>query len=164
VSRESDSQKQFLEVMEAFAGPVGRLCRAYATSAADRDDLFQDIFLAIWRALPAFRGESSMRTWVYRIAHNVALTWQTRDRRRQSRETGLDEDIRGGGDIDLRRLALKQAIAGMTPADRTLTLLWLEGLSAAEIEEVTGVKSATVAVRLSRIRKQLSPIEVSHAR
>lgn len=162
MSRESDYQQQFIEVMEAFAGPVGRLCRAYASSPADRDDLFQDIFLAIWRALPAFRGESSMRTWVYRIAHNVALTWQTRDRRRQSRETRLDEDLQSGGDMDLRRLALKQAIAGMNPADRTLTLLWLEGLSAAEIEDVTGVKSATVAVRLSRIRKQLSPIEVSH--
>ena len=49
----------------------------------------------------------------------------------------------------------------MNPADRTLTLLWLEGLSAAEIEDVTGVKSATVAVRLSRIRKQLIPVETN---
>jgi DNA-directed RNA polymerase specialized sigma24 family protein len=49
----------------------------------------------------------------------------------------------------------------MNPADRTLTLLWLEGLSAAEIEDVTGVKAATVAVRLSRIRKQLNPMEVT---
>ena len=63
--------------------------------------------------------------------------------------------------MDLRRLALKRAIAGMNPADRTLTLLWLEGLSAAEIEDVTGVKAATVAVRLSRIRKQLNPVEVT---
>jgi DNA-directed RNA polymerase specialized sigma24 family protein len=61
--------------------------------------------------------------------------------------------------VDLRRLALKRAIAGMNPADRTLTLLWLEGLSAAEIEDVTGIKAATVAVRLGRIRKQLVPIE-----
>jgi len=146
--------------MEAYAGPVRRLCGAYAFSAADRDDLFQDIFLAVWRALPSFRGDSSTRTWVYRIAHNVALTWQTRDRRRQSRETRLDEDIESAGHTDLRRLALKQAIAGMQPADRTLTLLWLEGLSAAEIEAVTGVKAATVAVRLSRIRRQLNPTEV----
>jgi DNA-directed RNA polymerase specialized sigma24 family protein len=72
----------------------------------------------------------------------------------------LDEDIETAKHTDLRRLALKQAIAGMKPADRTLTLLWLEGLSAAEIEAVTGVKSATVAVRLSRIRRQLNPIEV----
>jgi RNA polymerase sigma-70 factor, ECF subfamily len=161
VSRDSDCKAQFSELMEAFAGPIRRLCAAYAFSAADREDLFQDIFLAVWRALPGFRGDSSVRTWLYRIAHNVALTWQTRDRRRQSRETPLGDDIAVAGPTDLRRLALKRAIAGMNPGDRTLTLLWLEGLSAAEIEEVTGVKSATVAVRLSRIRKQLNPTEVT---
>ena len=63
--------------------------------------------------------------------------------------------------MDLRRIALKRAIASLNPADCTLTLLWLEGLSAAEIEDVTGVKSATVAVRLSRIRKQLNPTEIT---
>ena len=89
VSRESDDKAQFSELMEAYAGPIRRLCAAYAASAADREDLFQDIFLAVWRALPGFRGDSSARTWLYRIAHNVALTWQTRDRRRQSRETPL---------------------------------------------------------------------------
>jgi RNA polymerase sigma-70 factor, ECF subfamily len=161
VRREADDRGQFSELMEAYAGPVRRLCGAYAFSAADRDDLFQDVFLAVWRALPSFRGDSSTRTWVYRIAHNVALNWQMRDRRRQARETRLDEDIESAEQMDLRRLALKQAIAGMKPADRTLTLLWLEGLSAVEIEAVTGVKSATVAVRLSRIRRQLNPIEVA---
>ena len=122
-----DEKARFGELMEAYAGPIRRLCA---------------------------------RTWLYRIAHNVALTWQARDRRRQSRETPLENDVEGGRHMDLRRLALKRAIAAMNPADRTLTLLWLEGLSAAEIEEVTGVKSATVAVRLSRIRKQLTPVEV----
>jgi RNA polymerase sigma-70 factor (ECF subfamily) len=137
------------------------LCAVYAASAADREDLFQDIFLAVWRALPAFRGDSSARTWLYRVAHNVALTWQTRDRRRQSRETVLREEFQSSDHTDLRRLALNQAIAAMSPGDRTLTLLWLEGLSAAEIEDVTGVKAGTVAVRLSRVRKQLSPSEVT---
>jgi RNA polymerase sigma factor (sigma-70 family) len=161
VSREADDKVRFGELMETFAGPIRRLCGAYALSPADREDLFQDIFLAVWRALPGFRAESSVRTWLYRIAHNVALTWQTRDRRRQSRETPLDDEIEVAGHMDLRRLALKRAIAAMTPADRTLTLLWLEGLSAAEIEDVTGVKAGTVAVRLSRIRKQLNPMEVA---
>ncbi len=157
----SEERARFGELMEAYAGPVRRLCAAYAVNGADREDLFQDIFLAVWRALPGFRGEASTRTWLYRIAHNVALTWRTRDRRRQSRETPLEDDVWVAGHLDLRRLALRRAIAAMNPADRTLTLLWLEGLSAAEIEDVTGVKSATVAVRLSRIRKQLIPVEVN---
>jgi RNA polymerase sigma-70 factor (ECF subfamily) len=159
VSGGSDERARFGELMEAYAGPIRRLCAAYAVNGADREDLFQDIFLAVWRALPGFRGEASTRTWLYRIAHNVALTWRTRDRRRQSRETPLEDDVGVAGHMDLRRLALRRAIAAMNPADRTLTLLWLEGLSAAEIEDVTGVKSATVAVRLSRIRKQLIPVE-----
>ena len=82
--------------MGTYEGPVRRLCAAYA-SGADREDLFQDVFLAVWRALPAFRGDASERTWLYRIAHNVALTWQTRDRRRRSRETALDDDVRAPG-------------------------------------------------------------------
>ncbi|PYQ46061.1 MAG: hypothetical protein DMF77_02345 [Acidobacteria bacterium] len=75
--------------------------------------------------------------------------------------TAMNAGIDPSGCTDLRRLALNQAVAAMNPADRTLTLLWLEGLSAAEIEDVTGVKAATIAVRLSRIRKQLSPVEVT---
>jgi RNA polymerase sigma factor (sigma-70 family) len=161
VTGDSDAKAQFSELMEAYAGPIRRLCAAYAIGGADRDDLFQEIFLAVWRALPGFRGDASVRTWLYRIAHNVALTWQARDRRRQFREAPLDDDVAAAGDGDLRRLALKQAVAAMSPVDRTLTLLWLEGLSGAEIEQVTGIKSATVAVRLSRIRKQLNPIEVT---
>ena len=147
MSRESDYKTQFIGMMETFAGPIRRLCAAYAFSAADREDLFQDIFLAVWRALPGFRGDASVRTWLYRIAHNVAFTWQTRDRRRQRRETAWDDHIEPVGHMDVRRIALNRAIASLNPADRTLTVLWLEGLSAGEIEEVTGVKAATVAVR-----------------
>src|SRR5438045_4607429 len=111
--------------MGAYAAAMRRLCTAYTHTTPDGEDLFQEIFLAVWRALPGFRGESSTRTWLYRIAHNVALTWQARDRRRQSREAPLEGDVEGAGHSDLRRLALARAIAAMSPADRTLTLLWL---------------------------------------
>jgi RNA polymerase sigma-70 factor (ECF subfamily) len=146
--------------MVEFERPMRRLCAAYATGAMDRDDLFQEIFLAVWRALPAFRGDASARTWLYRIAHNVALTWQARQRRRDARERPLTEDIGPAMEMDVRRLELKRAVARLPAADRTLVLLWLEGLSAAEIEEVTGTRAATVAVRLSRIRRALQPNEV----
>ncbi len=81
-------------------------------------------------------------------------------RPRHVQETPLGEDVSAGADMNLRRLALNRAIAGMSPGDRTLVLLWLEGLSGVEIEEVTGVRAATVAVRLSRIRRSLQPVEV----
>jgi RNA polymerase sigma-70 factor (ECF subfamily) len=159
VSRRSDDEARFAELMEGYASPIRRLCGAYAACAEDREDLWQDIFVAVWRALPGYRGDASLRTWLYRIAHNVALTWQARERRRHSRETHLDAEVPAPEQADLRRLALNRAIAQMKPVDRTLTILWLEGLSASESEAVTGIKSRTVAVRLSRIRKQLMPVE-----
>ncbi len=148
-------------MMAAYAGPVRRLCSVYARAPADREDLFQEIFLGLWHSLPTFRGESSERTWIYRIAHNVALTWQIRNRRHQSRHTTLDDtaplEINA---VDLRRVEMERALGQLKPADRSLTLLWLEGLTATEIEEVTGVQAATVAVRLGRIRKQLTLTEL----
>lgn len=156
-----DDQARFGALIDSYAAPMRRLCAAYAPRSADREDLFQDIFLAVWRGLPGFRGDASVRTWLYRIAHNVALTWQARDRRRLSREAALDEESGPAGCLDVRRVALNRALAGISPADRSLTLLWLEGLSAGEIEIVTGVKAATIAVRLSRIRKQLHPVEAT---
>jgi RNA polymerase sigma-70 factor, ECF subfamily len=163
VSPDSHHRDSFARLIESYAGPIRRLCAVYAADPADREDLFQDICLAIWRALPAFRGDASERTWLYRIAHNVALTWQTRTRRRQSRETPLDGDVATRDPSGLRQLALHQALASLSPGDRTITLLWLEGLTAGEIESVTGVKAATVAVRLSRVRKELATREVKHA-
>jgi len=147
--------------MAEFERPMRRLCAAYADRAMDRDDLFQEIFLAVWRALPAFRGGASVRTWLYRIAHNVALTWQARQRRRSALESPLSEHAGPDAEVNLRRLELNRVVARMPPGDRTLVLLWLEGLSAAEIEEVTGIRAATVAVRLSRIRRALQPNEVT---
>jgi RNA polymerase sigma-70 factor (ECF subfamily) len=163
VTTDQDQTRRFVQLLAEFERPMQRLCSAYASRATDRDDLFQEIFLAVWRALPGFRGDASVRTWVYRIAHNVALTWQARQRRRDAVESPLsplNEDAGAGAEIDLRRLELKRAIARMPPGDRMLVLLWLEGLSAAEIEDVTGIRAATVAVRLSRIRRALQPNEV----
>lgn len=157
---EPDYTAQFAKLLEEYTSPLRRLCGAYADRGADRDDLFQDILLALWRALPAFRGDASVRTWLYRIAHNVALTWRARNRRRQYGEDPLTDEHEARTQMDVRRLDLNRAIATLSPGDRTIVLLWLEGLSAAEIEGVTGIKAATIAVRLGRIRRSLQPTEV----
>jgi RNA polymerase sigma-70 factor (ECF subfamily) len=163
VSPDSALRDAFANLVESYASPIRRLCAVYATDPADREDLFQDICLAIWRALPAFRRDASERTWLYRIAHNVALTWQTRSRRRHAREAVLERDVASTTPSADHQIAMREALATLSPGDKTLMLLWLEGLTAAEIEAVTGVRAATVAVRLSRLRKQLAPREVKHA-
>ena len=150
-------ERRFREIVALYAGAIRRLCAAYARDPADREDLFQDIFLAIWKALPGFRGDSSERTWLYRVAHNVALTWQSRDRRTRDRRRDLDEArTQASEPPDARRAVLVDMVGRLSPVDRQLVILWLEGLTMPEIEEVSGIRAGTVAVRLTRIRKRLT--------
>jgi RNA polymerase sigma-70 factor (ECF subfamily) len=137
--------------------PCGRLCAVYARDRQDREDLFQNIVLAIWKALPAFRGDAAERTWVYSIAHNVALTWQARERQWQHRRRGLEEApqvFQNPGNE--RRMQLEAVIPQLTPVDRQLVILWLEGFTTAQIAEATGMRPGTVGVRLTRIQQTLT--------
>jgi len=152
-------QERFRELVARYAPAMRRLCAVYARAAADREDLFQNIFLAVWKALPAFRGDASERTWMYSIAHNVALTWKTRDRRWQNGRVGLDEATETAPAASLsaqRRLELYEMISRLVPVDRQLVVLWLEGFTSAEIAAVAGMRPGTVAVRLTRIRQNLA--------
>ena len=119
----------------------------------------------IWKSLPAFRGESSERTWIYRIAHNIAIRSSSQVRTRNAREPFLEEsfDRAASGTsaedtllLDEKRRALIDGIRELPIAEKQIVTLHLEGLSAAEIEEVTGVSAGAVATRLTRIRQKLT--------
>ncbi len=150
-------RERFRGIVALYAGAIRRLAAVYVANAADRDDLVQEILLAVWRALPGFRGDASERTWLYRIAHNVALSYQRKSRRTNDREVALDEGMehsRPG--VDVRKLALARLVSQLPLEDRQLVVLYLEGLSANEIEKITGIRAGTVSVRLTRIRQNLA--------
>src|SRR5262245_44890861 len=69
-----DPERDFLALHGRHAPALGRLARHYEADPEARRDLEQEILAALWRALPSFRGECAERTWVYRVAHNVAAT------------------------------------------------------------------------------------------
>jgi RNA polymerase sigma factor (sigma-70 family) len=158
-----DARAAFLRLFEQYGPALERLAGAYVARAEDREDLVQEIAAALWRALPAYRGEASERTWLYRIAHNTAITASIKQRKRESREIAAEPvDCPSSGasaeqellTSEKRRL-LVEAIRGLPPPDRQITILHLEGLSGAEIEEVTGLSESAVAARLTRIREKL---------
>jgi RNA polymerase sigma-70 factor (ECF subfamily) len=156
---------RFCELFEAYQPALRRLVSAYVTNPADREDLIQEIAAGIWKSLAGFRGESSERTWVYRIAHNVAIRYASRVRSRSAREPGLEGSFdRASGAataedallLDEKRRALMDGIRELPLIDRQIVTLHLEGLSAAEIEEITEVSAGAVATRLTRIRQRLA--------
>lgn len=162
----SDSQPnfepQYGRLLEAYGSALRRLCAAYTRDPSERQDLFQDVAMALWTALPRFRAAASERTWLYRIAHNVAVTHMRQRWRRDSFEQPLDDAASEAVfDADHRRLALIELVRRLNPVDRQLALLYLEGLSAWEMEEVTGMTANNVAVRLSRLRRKLSDLQNS---
>jgi RNA polymerase sigma factor (sigma-70 family) len=123
----------------------------------ERQDLLQEIALAVWTALPNFRGQASERTWVYRIAHNVAITFSARQKRRDGVEQPFDAIAPDPAIKDNSpRVVLIDAIQQLKPVDQQLALLYLEGLSGTEISEVTGLTTDNIGVRLNRLKRSLA--------
>lgn len=157
------SHAAYEELLRRYAASLGRLSWSYERDPVAREDLFQEIAMALWTALPRFRGESSERTWVYRVAHNTAITFTAR--RRRTREAEQDAETapepwhgatqEGDAISDQRRRRVWRAIHELPIADRQILMLHLEGLSAHDIEAVTGVGCSAVATRLTRLRQRL---------
>jgi RNA polymerase sigma-70 factor (ECF subfamily) len=162
--QESDRHETFVRLIERFESALRRLAAAYLVQESHREDLFQEIALALWQAIPNFRKESSERTWLYRIAHNVAISFSARTHRQGRREEALPEELdhpspAAGAELGLlreeKRRALVDSIRHLAATDRQIVLLHLEGLSYAEIEEVNGLSETAIATRLTRIRARL---------
>jgi RNA polymerase sigma-70 factor, ECF subfamily len=150
--------------LRRYEAPLRRLAWSYEHDPACREDLLQEIALALWTALPRFRGESSERTWVYRVAHNTAISFLTSRKRREAREASGDAPLEpvsaanpeGDAIARQRSAQLWSAVQELPLIDRQLMVLHLEGLAASEIEAVTGVGAGNVATRLTRIRQKLA--------
>jgi RNA polymerase sigma-70 factor (ECF subfamily) len=131
---------------------------------ADRHDLMQELLLALWRAVPAFRGGARPSTFIFRVAHNAALTWkrsQRNYRRRVDRFERLAVTETSSSSTTTAREAeamshIYAAIRELPPLDRSLVLLHLDGLSYAEVAEIHGLTEGNVGVRLNRLKQKLA--------
>ena len=164
-----DVEERFGHLLERHGASLRRLALVYAIDPSDADDLAQDIWLGIWRALPQFRGECSERTFVFRIGHNRGLSHRARRRRDPAplhqalhladHRPGPDERA----DRALRWEQLLDAVRRLPPGAREVVVLALEGMSHREIAEVTGLTENAVGVRLHRaraaMRAQIGPEE-----
>jgi RNA polymerase sigma factor (sigma-70 family) len=159
-----DPRAHLERVLADHGASLRRVARVYARDHAEAADVAQDIALALWRALPSFRGDSSERTFVFRIAHNRgishALARRTREEVTAATPAPVDvPDPRPTPDeaLDAARRAdrLLAAIATLPVGSRAVITLALEGLSHAEIAEVLGSSTNSIAVRLSRARSEL---------
>ena len=153
----------YAEVAAAFGAALDRLARAYEADPERRRDLLQEVHVALWRSFETFDERCSLRTWVYRVAHNVAASHAIRDRRARKLVTLAELEGQPARDdteaaVEHRRALerLLELVRLLSPVDRQVILLYLEGMDAAAIGEITGLSSGNVATKIHRIKSVLA--------
>lgn len=161
-----DVDRLYEQAVAQLGGAMARLAAGYEADPAEREDLLQDIHLQLWRSLSCFDGRCSLRTWAYRVAHNVAADHVGRARRWRgtisfdpsAAESAADQRPSPETEVS-DRLALAHIHATLRclqPIDRQVMILYLEDENAATIAEVSGLSAGAVATRISRVKRLLA--------
>ena len=158
-------EQEFDRLLAANGPALARLAASYTNTPSDRDDLVQEIGLAVWQALRTFRGECSSRTFLFRIAHNRAIAYLARSfSHSQGRfpVADVESEVHDPAPDPESGLAWEQAAERLRGAIHRLPLVYrqvimlaLEDMGYAEIAEVLGISESNVGARLSRARQLL---------
>ena len=154
-------EAEFNAVFEAHSGMLGRIAASYEAEFSAREDLLQDIAMAVWKALPKWRGEGSLRSFVARIAHNRCVNHILKECRHNCSEVVEEALIDHAADPQRdavhhqRYERLQRALRRLPLGQRQAVTLALEGFSHTEIAEALDIKPNTVDVRISRARRTL---------
>ena len=143
-----------------------KVCNVYCHTEFDKQDLFQEIIVQLWKSFPRFRGESKFGTWLYRIALNTAIS----DFRRQKKtitstataEVQVDIEDFGYSQVQDEKLRqLHQAIDQLTEIEKAIVMLYLEDKSYDEMEHILGISQNTLRVKMNRIKEKLRKLTKS---
>jgi RNA polymerase sigma-70 factor (ECF subfamily) len=157
---EEGLQQAFIRLVNENRGILYKVCRMYGATEADRQDLFQEIVIQLWRSYPSFKGASRFSTWLYRIALNTAIS----DLRKQRRYiTPMDpdllptqlHDIQYSTEREEQLQQLYAAIGRLTELEKALTMLYLEDKPYQEMEEILGIPQNNLRVKMNRIKEKL---------
>lgn len=158
---DTERDRIFSDWLGGHKGILFKVVHAYAFEHADRQDLFQEVAIQVWRSVDAFRGESSVPTWMYRVALNAAIAW-TRKEHKHQRGKQPFEVVEGllltapADGRDPRVEWLYQQIAQLKDVDRSVALLLLDGFSYREIASIVGITESNVGVKINRIKSALA--------
>lgn len=153
-------EQEFTRFVKENKTTIYTVCYMFSKDNDEVNDLFQEILIKLWKGFGSFKGDSNVKTWIYRVALNACLD-QDRKRKRDAERVPLSMDIDPYEDTDAEALQIRQLyerISKLGLVDRSIILLWLEALSYDEIGQIVGISPKNVSVKLVRIKEQLKKL------
>jgi RNA polymerase sigma factor (sigma-70 family) len=154
-----EAEKEFEKRIREHESLVHKVCRIYAYTDADRQDLFQEIVIQLWKAYPKFRGDAQFSTWLYRVAINTAITGlRARKNITTSWEPAMlpehatDEDT---ASTEEQLQQLYKAIEQLNDVEKAMVMLYMEDRSYREMEEILGISEGALRVKMTRVKEKL---------
>lgn len=159
---EKEVETTFITAIEQNREKLYRICSIYSENNEEAKDLFQEVLLQIWRSMNSFKGNSTIGTWMYRVALNVCLRFKSKNTKNESRFIRLDSisiskikseeyDEEKSEKLRLLRACVKKLKEG----DKAIVALYLEGLAYREISSILGLSENHIAVKVKRIKSKL---------
>jgi RNA polymerase sigma-70 factor (ECF subfamily) len=150
-------ENDFARIVREQKSTIYTVCYMFSKDEDEVADLFQDILVNLWKGFRGFRGDSSIKTWVYRVSLNTCISADRKKKRRgETVPLSMDINLFDDSGEDMKQIHMLQSrISRLGPFDRAIVLLWLENLSYDEIGAIVGITAKNVSVRLFRIKEQL---------
>jgi RNA polymerase sigma-70 factor (ECF subfamily) len=145
----------FEHIYEAYWGKIYRLCLGYVNDAEWVQDIAQETFITVWEQLPKFRNESSVGTWIFRIASNNCLRQIEKSKRIPNGELPIQIAEKTEPDVEANIRLLYKYISELNETDRIIILLELENVKQNEIASITGLAETNIRVKVHRIKEKL---------
>ena len=160
MANQKDIENEFIERIEKHQGILHKICFVYANPITDKDDLYQEMVLQLWKSYSSFKGNSKFSTWMYRVALNTAITLTKKPKLvlKDVEKHPMSESIEKSMDYSEDVKLLYKAISYLNKVEKAIVLLWLEEKSYAEIAETIGITVSNVSVKLTRIKVKLAEI------
>lgn len=157
-----EAEKQFEKYLRENELLIYKICRLYAYSNADRQDLFQEIVIQLWKAFPKFNGQSKFSTWLYRVALNTAITGlrKKKDFIVSYEPAALPQytDDNNSPEEEEQLKVLHTAIEQLNKVEKAIVMLYMEDKTYEEMEDILGIAQGNLRVKMSRIKDKLRQI------
>lgn len=156
-------EQTFIRIIEEHKKIIYKVCSFYCKSEMDKEDLFQEIVLRLWKGFTSFEGKSKISTWIYKVSMNTAITVNRFNERRpklsslENQEFTIMKEI-PNLDLNEEISFLIACINELNDLEKAIIHLYLDEISYQEIGAIVGISTSNVATKISRIKIKLKNI------